>query len=426
VDLSAVSAKTATVDYSVTGGDATGGGTDFTLAAGTLTFNPGDTTKNISIAINNDVDNESDETIVVTIASPSNSTLGAPTAHTYTILDDDAAADTAAPAFTGLQYVGDPGSGGTVTLCFDDAVDAFPSNPVSYKVYYNATAPATGGSSFAFANPATPGDAASCGGASYNQKYDFQITATTNYSDGIKYFYTVHALDSLSNETINADDMAAIAYNRTLSAGYNMVGIPGELGGGVVDTTIYNDDVASFFNVEYYEDLQRYLMGTGTTTEGRGYYFFNNGAPGDIIDYPNCVNDTCGYSEYSASKQVASPSYVQVAINAVGTRGANMVSNPCLTSVTGSTDVTLTDGGTVSVVADDGSTEISFAAAVTATYIKNSAYRWSPGSSSYGTSWTENLTSGSEPNKMRPYSSYWIFVEDAVNARYLRFYCDAQ
>src|SRR5439155_14054549 len=41
VALSAVSGKTVTGDYAVSGGTATGGGVDYTLASGTLTFVPG-------------------------------------------------------------------------------------------------------------------------------------------------------------------------------------------------------------------------------------------------------------------------------------------------------------------------------------------------------------------------------------------------
>ena len=49
VDLSAVSAKTATVNYAVTG-TATGSGTDYTLGSGTLTINAGSSTGTITIA----------------------------------------------------------------------------------------------------------------------------------------------------------------------------------------------------------------------------------------------------------------------------------------------------------------------------------------------------------------------------------------
>src|SRR5438128_1256628 len=89
VSLSTASGKTVTVTYAVTGGTATGGGVDYTLAAGTLTFAPGVTSQNISIAVVNDTLDEDDETIQVALSSPTNSTLGATTTHTYTILDDD-------------------------------------------------------------------------------------------------------------------------------------------------------------------------------------------------------------------------------------------------------------------------------------------------------------------------------------------------
>jgi hypothetical protein len=81
-----------TVDYSVTGGTASGGGTDFTLADGTATISSGNTTTNISVSINNDALDEDNETIVITLSSPSsncNLSSSNPTEHTYTINDDD-------------------------------------------------------------------------------------------------------------------------------------------------------------------------------------------------------------------------------------------------------------------------------------------------------------------------------------------------
>ena len=78
-----------TVGYSVNGGSATGGGVDYTLAAGTLTFAPGVTSQNISLAVVNDTTDEIDETIQVTLSSPTNATVGSIATHTYTILDDD-------------------------------------------------------------------------------------------------------------------------------------------------------------------------------------------------------------------------------------------------------------------------------------------------------------------------------------------------
>ena len=91
VSLNASASQTVTVQYAVTGGTATGTGTDYTLAAGTLTFNAGVTSQNIPVTIVNDALDENDETIIVTLSSPTNAGLGTSTTHTYTITDDDAA-----------------------------------------------------------------------------------------------------------------------------------------------------------------------------------------------------------------------------------------------------------------------------------------------------------------------------------------------
>src|SRR5205823_13686506 len=89
VSLSAVSGRTVTVNYAVTGGTATGGGVDFTLPSGTLSFAPGVTTQNIAIAIVDDALNEVSETVLVSLSNPTNATLGATATHTYTIADND-------------------------------------------------------------------------------------------------------------------------------------------------------------------------------------------------------------------------------------------------------------------------------------------------------------------------------------------------
>lgn len=88
VSLSGASASTIAVDYAVSGGTATAG-VDYTLAAATLTFAPGETSKTISIPVIDDSIYEGSETIEVTLSNASNATLGAITMHTRTILEDD-------------------------------------------------------------------------------------------------------------------------------------------------------------------------------------------------------------------------------------------------------------------------------------------------------------------------------------------------
>ncbi|QPJ62596.1 MAG: S8 family serine peptidase [Candidatus Nitronauta litoralis] len=111
VNLSQSLGSTATVDYTVTGGSATGGGTDYTLSNGTLTFNPGQTTRPIPININNDGLAEGPETVEITLFNPVNAGLGGTTVHTLTILDDDTlpsvAFDNPTSSFVENQIVGD-------------------------------------------------------------------------------------------------------------------------------------------------------------------------------------------------------------------------------------------------------------------------------------------------------------------------------
>ncbi|MBI4142794.1 peptidoglycan-binding protein [Candidatus Uhrbacteria bacterium] len=88
ISLSAAAGQNVTVNYAVTGGTATSGGADFTLANGTATVTAGATTTTIPLTIVNDSTAEPDETIIITLSSPVNATLGTST-YTYTITNDD-------------------------------------------------------------------------------------------------------------------------------------------------------------------------------------------------------------------------------------------------------------------------------------------------------------------------------------------------
>ena len=79
---------TATVDYTVTGTAASGA--DYTLTDGTLTFSPGSTSENITIAsIVDDIVVETDETVIITLSNPNGLVLGTNTVYTYTINNND-------------------------------------------------------------------------------------------------------------------------------------------------------------------------------------------------------------------------------------------------------------------------------------------------------------------------------------------------
>ena len=70
------------------GGTATEGG-DYSITASPVTISAGDTWVNITITVNDDGDIEGDETVVITMGSPTNATKGSPDVHTATIEDND-------------------------------------------------------------------------------------------------------------------------------------------------------------------------------------------------------------------------------------------------------------------------------------------------------------------------------------------------
>ena len=145
VDLSATSGKNVSVNYAVTG-TATGSGTDYTLANGTLTISAGSNAGSIIIAsIVNDALNEANETVIVTLSSPSNATLGSDNVHTYTITDNDnpPVVDFNATSSSGAESVSST----------DLTVDLSAASGQNVTVDYAVTGTATGsGTDYTLAN----------------------------------------------------------------------------------------------------------------------------------------------------------------------------------------------------------------------------------------------------------------------------------
>ena len=121
VDLSAASSLDVTVPYAITG-TATGSGTDYTLADGTLTISAGSTSGTITIAsIVDDAVYEGNETVIVTLSSPGNATLGSDAAHTYTITENENAPTVSLTASGTSVY--DNGSNITLTATSSQFAD---------------------------------------------------------------------------------------------------------------------------------------------------------------------------------------------------------------------------------------------------------------------------------------------------------------
>lgn len=103
VILSKAPEETVTVDYDISSATAMGGGVDYTLTTGTLTFNPGEARATIEIVVIDDRLDEPDETIVLILSNPSSVTLAGSPLYVYTILDNDHT-----PAFASATIVPDP------------------------------------------------------------------------------------------------------------------------------------------------------------------------------------------------------------------------------------------------------------------------------------------------------------------------------
>src|SRR5207245_2195879 len=90
VALSAPSTQTVTVHFATADGTATTANNDYQAASGDLTFNPGDTSKTITVAVNGDTTPEPDETFFVNLSNPVNAQL-ADGQGAGTLRNDDAA-----------------------------------------------------------------------------------------------------------------------------------------------------------------------------------------------------------------------------------------------------------------------------------------------------------------------------------------------
>ena len=112
VTLSAASGREVTVDYEDTGDGTATSATDYdALTAGTLTFAAGETSKEITVTVNGDLDDEPDETVEIELSGAANATLATATG-TGTITDDEAT-----PAVTlALSPTEIPENGGSSTV----------------------------------------------------------------------------------------------------------------------------------------------------------------------------------------------------------------------------------------------------------------------------------------------------------------------
>ena len=147
VTLSVASTKTVTVSYATSDGTASAvgaaatGGKDYSATSGMLSFAPGETSKIVYVPINGDTVDEDDETLNVTLSSPTNATILDGTAI-GTIANDDTM-----PTLTIEDAAATEGLSGQKSITFNVALSAASGRTVTVS-YATSDGTATVGSDY--------------------------------------------------------------------------------------------------------------------------------------------------------------------------------------------------------------------------------------------------------------------------------------
>ena len=140
VTLSPASSETVTVDFSTAPGTATEGG-DYVAQSGTLTFNPGETSKNITVVVSGDTLNEANETFFVNFSNAVNAII-ANGQGLGTITNDDSL-----PTISINDSGVIEGNTGTVTVVFTVTLSSTSGRTVAVN-FITANGTATAGSDY--------------------------------------------------------------------------------------------------------------------------------------------------------------------------------------------------------------------------------------------------------------------------------------
>ncbi len=136
VTLSAVAAQTVTVHYATADGTATVAGSDYQATSGTLTFDPGVTSRTVTVLVNGDTQPEVNETFTLNLSSPVNAQIQ-DAQGVGTIVNDDQS-----PTISISDYQATEGNRGTKPFTFTVSLSAVSGSPVTVQ-YSTASGTAT-------------------------------------------------------------------------------------------------------------------------------------------------------------------------------------------------------------------------------------------------------------------------------------------
>lgn len=201
--LSSASASTVTVPYTVTG-TATNG-TDYSISSNPIIIPAGSTTGTATITITPDNIYEGNETVILTMGTPTNAIPGSTTVHTATITDDDPAQDSDADGVPDYLDQDDDNDG--VTDCAEKGLDAL---TVGNAFLISGNASTVSSNEIRL----TPNLGYQIGTAMYSNKIDF--------SSSFNFSFEAY----LGNNDAGADGIAIIFHNDPRGA--SAIGASGE------------------------------------------------------------------------------------------------------------------------------------------------------------------------------------------------------
>jgi hypothetical protein len=256
----------ATVDVSDAGGGTATSGADYTaIPTTTLSWADGDASaKTYNVAVTADATVEADETVDLVLGNVTGATLGATTATTVTILNDDPAVNPGTLQFSLANYSGD-----------EDAGDI------------TVTVTRTGGSDGAATVDVSD---ASSGSATSGTDYTAISTTTLNWTDGDASAKTF-VVSAIADGTVEPDETVDLALDNATGA---------SLGATTSTTvTILNDDIAANpgtlqFSLSNYSVAEGDGNATITVTRTGG----STGAVG--VSYATSDNTANAGSDYTA------------------------------------------------------------------------------------------------------------------------------
>jgi uncharacterized repeat protein (TIGR01451 family) len=205
-----------TVQYSTANNTATAGSDYVSIPLTTLTFNPGETSKTITVTINGDIDDEPNETFFVNLSNASGATIS-DAQGVGTIVDDDPNADVSVTKTDGVATA-TPGQVLTYTIV---VANAGPNNVAGVTVTDTIPVGLTGATWTCVA-----GAGASCGAANGAGN----ISQSVNLNTGSSLTFTVTA-------TVDATDPGSVRNEVT-------VAVPGNFGEpNLANNTASDDDL---------------------------------------------------------------------------------------------------------------------------------------------------------------------------------------